>query len=190
LQKLAQNNLAQPLRESFSVHSGAADLEFGFNEFSLPEISDDVLRIVMLHVGQSVALDYYESLADTLMQAPNQFIESLTKHGKLTASRKSVMKYIGQAMSMRSRIIDNLYVLDAPDMTWDNETLDRIDRGMKKTFDTVTRFRALEDQLEVVQTNLELFVELLQHRQSNLLEWIIIGLILIEVIKLLLESLF
>jgi uncharacterized Rmd1/YagE family protein len=88
---------------------------------------------------------------------------------------------------MRNRIIDNLYVLDAPDPTWENEHLDRIDRGMKKAFDIETRFKALDDQLGVVKENLELFAELLQYRESNKLEWIIIALIFIEVLRVFFE---
>ncbi len=188
LRHLAENPLEMPLREDYRVRSGAETAEVGYNEVALREANADAIRIVMLYVGQSVALDYYEGVADRLMKAPNAFLESMRLYGRLKASRPEVVKYIGETLSMRNRIIDNLYVLDTPDVAWENEELDRLDRGMKRNFDIVTRFRGLEDQLDVVQGNLELFAEMLQHKQSNLLEWIIIGLICIEVVKLLIES--
>jgi required for meiotic nuclear division protein 1 len=188
LQNLAENPLATPLREDFTIRTGAATLDVGHTEVHIGEVNADTLRIIMLYVGQSVALDYYEGLADGLMKGPNAFIESMKTHGKLKASRKSVVRYIGETLAMRNRIIDNLYVLDTPDTAWENEALDRLDRGMKRTFDIVTRFRALEDQLDVVQNNLELFAELIQHRESNWLEIIIILLILIEVVKMAVEA--
>ncbi len=177
-----QNPLALPLREEFQIRTGSKDLGFSFSEIQVQDGSTDALRIVMLYVGQSVALDYYENLANVLFHGPNPFIETMKQHGRFKASRKTILKYIGESMSMRNRIIDNLYVLDAPDPAWENEYLERIDRGMKKTFDIETRSRALNDQLEVVQSNLELFSQLLQYRESNRLEWIIIGLFLFEVV--------
>lgn len=188
LQNYTENPLETPLREDFVIRTGAATLDVGHTEVQIGEVNSDTLRIIMLYVGQSVALDYYEGLADKLLKAPNAFIDSMRKHGKLKASRKAVTRYIGETLAMRNRIIDNLYVLDTPDTAWENEALDRLDRGMKRTFDIETRFRALEDQLDVVQNNLELFAELIQHRASNLLEIIIIVLILIEVVKMAVES--
>lgn len=188
LLNMAEGPLETPLREDFVIRTGAATLDVGHTEVHIGEVNSDTLRIIMLYVGQSVALDYYEGLADKLLKAPNAFIESMKKHGRLKASRKTVTRYIGETLAMRNRIIDNLYVLDTPDTAWENEALDRLDRGMKRTFDIETRFRALEDQLDVVQNNLELFAELIQHRASNLLEIIIIVLILIEVLKMAVES--
>jgi required for meiotic nuclear division protein 1 len=188
LQEFVENPLATPLREDFAIQTGAATLDVGHTEVHIGEVNADTLRVIMLYVGQSVALDYYEGLADKLLKAPRPFIESMRVHGKLKASRRAVMRYIGETLDMRNRIIDNLYVLDTPDVAWENEELDRLDRGMKRTFDIVTRFRALEDQLDVVQNNLELFAELIQHRDSNLLEIIIIALFLVEIFKLIVEA--
>ncbi len=176
--------LSEPLRENFRLEAGSEALEFGFSAVRMPAATPEALRIVMLHVGQSVALEYYENLAETLLEAPRAYIAALEKYGKLKAPRKAVLRTIGRALSVRNRIIDTLYVLDAPDAAWDNEFLDKLDKGMKRSFDTVTRFHALDDQLVVVKENLEIFVELLQARESALLEWIIIILILVEVIHI------
>jgi len=43
--------------------------------------------------------------------------------------------------------------------------------------------------LEIVKENLDLFKDLLQYRNSIVLEWIIIILILVEVINLFIEKL-
>jgi uncharacterized Rmd1/YagE family protein len=184
LAAMGVNLLSEPLRETFRLEAGYAGLDFGFNGVRMPTATPEALRIVMLHVGQSVALEYYENLAETLLDAPRAYIAALEKFGKLKAPRKAVLRTIGRTLSVRNRIIDTLYVLDAPDAAWDDEFLDKLDKGMKKSFDTVTRFHALDDQLVIVKENLEIIVELLQARESAVLEWIIIILILVEVIHI------
>ena len=60
---------------------------------------------------------------------------------------------------------------------------------MKKTFDLQVRFRNIQEGLEIVKENLDLFKDIMQHSKSLVLEWIIIILILVEVINLFAEKL-
>ena len=46
------------------------------------------------------------------------------------------------------------------------------------------RFRTIQEGLGIVKENMELFRDLLQNRNSNTLEWVIIILILVEVINI------
>jgi uncharacterized Rmd1/YagE family protein len=183
-QPFTENPLDKRMGEDFRVHADAQEATFGYNDIHLPAFNEDVLRIVMLYVGQSAALDYYEAAIDRMLAESAQFAGELERHGKLKTSRRNVQRFIGRTLSIRNRIVDNLYIMDAPDITWESEYLDKIDRGMKKTFDIVERFRSLDLQLREIKESLELFAELLQFRLSNTLEWIIIALFLIEVINL------
>jgi uncharacterized Rmd1/YagE family protein len=176
--------LDRRMSEDFRVHADAPELAFGFNEIRLPIFNADVLRIVMLYVGQSAALDYNEHIVDRLLADAGRVAHELERFGRLRTSRRNVQKFIGRTLGIRNRLVDNLYIMDAPDITWENEYLDKVDRGMKKTFDVVERFRSLDYQLREIKENLELFAEMLQFRQSNMLEWIIIALFLIETINL------
>lgn len=179
--------LDRRVSEEFRVHADSQELAFGYNEIHLPAFSADVLRIIMLYVGQSAALDYNEAVVDKLLADAGQVALELERYGRLKTSRRNVQKYIGRTLGVRNRMVDNLYIMDAPDITWENEYLDKIDRGMKKTFDVVERFRSLDYQLREIKENLELFAEMLQFRQSNMLEWIIIALFLLETINLFLN---
>jgi uncharacterized Rmd1/YagE family protein len=170
--------------EEFRVHAGSQDLMLDYNDIHLPTLTPEALRIVMLYVGQSAALDHYEAILNGMMDETARFSKELEKYGRLKTSQKKVQQFIGRILAVRNRIIDNLYIMDAPDITWENEFLDKVDRGMKKTFDVAERFRSLDYQLRETRESLELFAELLQFRQSNMLEWIIIILILIEVVQI------
>ncbi|HLP39886.1 MAG TPA: RMD1 family protein [Fibrobacteria bacterium] len=184
LHPFCQGPLATRMGEDFHVRGGSQDLVLEYNAIHLPVIGPDVLRIVMLYVGQSAALDYYEESMNRMMDETAVFAKDLERYGRLKTSRKNVQRFIGRILAVRNRIVDNLYIMDAPDITWESEYLDRVDRGMKKTFDVAERFRSLDYQLREIKENLELYAELLQFRQSNMLEWIIIGLILVEVVQI------
>jgi len=59
---------------------------------------------------------------------------------------------------------------------------------LKKTFDLQARFRTIQEGLGIVKENMELFKDLLQNRNSNTLEWVVIILILFEVINIFVRS--
>jgi len=176
--------LDRRMSEDFRVHAGVQELALGFNDIHLPAFNADVLRIIMLYVGHSAALEYNEAIVDKLLADAGRVALELERYGRLKTSRRNVQKYIGRTLGVRNRMVDNLYIMDAPDITWENEYLDKIDRGMKKTFDVVERFRSLDFHLREIKENLELFAEMLQFRQSNMLEWIIIALFLLETVNL------
>ncbi|MDB5103191.1 MAG: hypothetical protein JWP91_880 [Fibrobacteres bacterium] len=184
LQEFCETPLATRMGEDFRVHADVQELAFTFNDIHLPAFNSDVIRIIMLYVGQSAALDHYEAVVDRMLAEAGKIAQELERFGRLKTSRGNVQRFIGRTLSIRSRLVDNLYIMDAPDITWESEYLDKIDRGMKKIFDIAERFRSLDYQLRENKENLELFAELLQFRQSNMLEWIIIALFLIETVNL------
>ena len=102
----------------------------------------------------------------------------------------NLKKYIGRTLNLKNRITENFYIFDSPDETWEDENLSKLDTGLKKTFDLQTRFRTIQEGLGIVKENLELFKDILQYRNSTLLEWIIIALIFVEVLNLFFEKLF
>jgi uncharacterized Rmd1/YagE family protein len=114
----------------------------------------------------------------------------LEKKGKLDISGINLKKYIGKTLNLKNRIAENLYIFDSPPETWENENLNKVDVELKRTFDLQERFRNVQEGLEIVKENLELFKDIMQYRNSNLLEWIIIILIFVEVMNLLFEKLF
>ena len=148
---------------------------------SVPKINASLLRIVMLNIGQSVALEYYEMLTDELISSSKHYILELEKHGKLSISKTNLLKYIGRVLNVKNSIVDNLYILDDPNLVWENEELNILNRHLKANFDINPRFKDLDYRLQIVENNLTLFTDVLNVRESTRLEWIIIILILIEI---------
>ena len=162
----------------------------GFNKIEIPRSTAvDVLRLVMLNVSQSVALDYYEDQTSQLLAETNKHTQELERKGKMGITGKKLKQYIGKTLLLRNRIAENIYVFDSPPETWDDESLNKIDTDLKRTFDLQVRVRTISEGLSIIRDNLELFRSLLQYRNSTILEWVIIILILVEVIDLVIQKL-
>ncbi len=156
-------------------------LIFGYNSILVPEINEDVIKIALLNVSQSVVLDYFTELSQYLLFETARYTQELELRGRLSISRNRLMKFIGKALNTHNRIVDNLYFIDAPDTVWDNQYLSQINRGLSRTFKLKTRFREVEYTLKIIDNNLSIFAQLIQHIESKKLDVIIIILILFEI---------
>jgi required for meiotic nuclear division protein 1 len=145
-------------------------------------VNPSVLRIVMLNIAQSVALEYYEVLTNNLINSSKEYIVELELKGKISISKINLLKYIGKVLNVKNSIIDNLYILDDPNLVWDNEELNFLNRQLKANFDINTRFKDLDYRLQIVEDNLRLFTDVLNVRESSRLEWVIVILIAIEIL--------
>jgi uncharacterized Rmd1/YagE family protein len=160
----------------------------GFDKIEIPSADIQVLRLVMLNVSQSVALDYYEEQTNNLLEQANNYTQMLETRGRLDISGKKLRQYIGRTLLLRNRIAENIYVFDSPPETWEDEILTKIDADLKRTFDLQVRVRIIQEGLSIIRDNLELFRTLLQYRNSNILEWIVIILILVEVLDIIISK--
>ena len=185
-----KNPFEQHLSEEFQIETNARENKFGYNKIEIVSADTEVLRLVMLNVSQSVALDYFSDLTNRLLEETNSQTSLLEKKGKLAISGKSLKMYIGRTLNLKNRIAENLYIFDSPPETWEDENLNRIDVGLKRTFDLQDRFRDIKEGLGIIRENLELFKDLLQYRNSTVLEWIIIVLVSAEVLNILIEKIF
>jgi len=141
----------------------------------------------MLNASQSVALDHYNQQTNLLLEETMYHTQILERKGKIDLGGRELKKYIGRTLNLKNKIAGNLYIFDSPEETWENEDLNKLDIGLKKTFDLQSRFRIIQEGLQIVKDNLELFKDLLQYRNSVTLEWVVILLILVEVLNLLVE---
>jgi len=164
------------------VNSGQ-QLNFEYNSMQVPEINADVIKIAMLNVSQSVVLDYFTELCQNILYETTKYTHELEATGKVAISKIKLMKLIGKTLNIQNRITDNLYFLDAPDTVWDVEYLSEINTGLSKTFHLKTRFKEAEYTLKIINNNQTTFAQLVQHRDANKLEWIIILLIFLEVVN-------
>ncbi len=185
-----KNLFEQKISEEFQVETNARENKFGYNKIEITDENTEIFRLIMLNVSQSVALDYYYEQTSKLLEETNHHTEVLERKGRLDISGRSLIRYIGKTLNLTNRIIENLYIFDSPPETWEDENLNKIDIGLKRTFDLQERFRNIQEGLGIIKENLELFKDIMQYRNSNLLEWVIIVLIFLEVLNLFFEKIF
>jgi len=185
-----KNSFDQSLTEEFEIHTNAGKNKIGFNSIEIVGADIEVIRLIMLTVSQSVALDYYEEQTNKLLEETNYHTQILEAKGSLNISGTNLKKYIGKSLVLKNRIAENLYIFDSPPETWDDENLNKIYNDLKRTFDLQERFRDIQEGLSIVKDNLELFRDLLQYRNSYRLEVIVIILILVEVLDILVKKIF
>ena len=167
-----------------------SEFQFEFDQVIVNHVDEKVIRIGMLSLAQSVALDQYHHLSENLLTEIRSFTNHLEATGKLKINRRNMMKFIGRALNTQNDIADNIYIFDAPELVWENEYLDNLHKGLMKHYDLRVRFNEVEYTLKIIEDNLRVFREITAQRESNFLEWIIIMLILVEVFDLLISKLF
>jgi uncharacterized Rmd1/YagE family protein len=155
-----------------------------FDKVILSAVDTEAIRLVMLNASQSVALDRYSEITENLLEETNEHTKYLEEHGKLDIGGNKLKRFIGKVLNIKNQISENLYIFDAPDVTWEHENLNRLNQELKQTFDLKNRYRNLHERTEIIKENLELFKDIMDHKESSRLEWIIIILILVEVLDL------
>ena len=174
----------QELSETIKVSITKGAQQVTFDQVVLPNFDQEAIRLVLLNTSQSVALDKYLEITDALLEETNGYIKSLELTGKLNISGKKLKRFIGKVLNIKNQISENLYIFDAPDITWENESLNRLNLALKQTFDLKDRYRYIYERTAIIKEDLELFKDIMDHRESSKLEWIIILLILVEVVDL------
>jgi required for meiotic nuclear division protein 1 len=165
-------------------------LSFDHDKVILDRLDHVVIRIAMLNVAQSVALDYYHSVSENLLNEVKGFANQLELTGRLKISRKNMMRFIGKALNTQNDIAENIYIFDAPEIVWEDQYLDKLHHGFTRYFDLRVRYNEIEYTLRIIEDNLSVFREIIHQRESTLLEFIIILLILVEVFDLLITKFF
>jgi len=185
-----KNKFEQSLEEEFKIQTNSVKNKIGFNSIEIIGSDIEVLRLIMLNVSQSVALDYYHEQTTKLMEETNYHTQILETKGRLDLSGINLKKYIGRTLVLKNRITENLYIFDSPPETWEDENLNKIHNDLKRTFDLKERFRNIQEGLNIIKDNYELFRDLLQYRNSYRLELVIIILILVEVLNIFAQKIF
>jgi uncharacterized Rmd1/YagE family protein len=165
-----------------------SSVSIDFDRITTPKFGEDIAHIIMLNLSQSVALIFYSNQAYDLIENSREYLTELQNSGKIGLSQRKMKKIIGKTMNLKNKIAENLYIFDTPDLAWNTETLSRLDHNLKEETDIKDRYHDLQHNINTIKETLDLFKDILQHKHSSQLEWIIILLILFEIIQVIIEK--
>uniref|UniRef100_A0A2N9J4V3 DUF155 domain-containing protein n=1 Tax=Fagus sylvatica TaxID=28930 RepID=A0A2N9J4V3_FAGSY len=180
----------------------AEDMQGGPDYIVLKTLDTDGVRIIGSVLGQSIALDYFVSQIDGMVQEFADINRGMEKTGTFTMDKKKLLQLVGKAnsnladlslfyvhiMSTRSSsaywispfAILGIDPVDGSDIAWRDAKYAQIYEYLREEYEVTQRFGNLDFKLKFVEHNIHFLQEVLQNRKSDLLEWCIIGLLTIE----------
>ncbi|GAB2220574.1 hypothetical protein Droror1_Dr00008234 [Drosera rotundifolia] len=158
----------------------AEDMHGGPDCIVLKCLDTDAIRIIGSVLGQSIALDYFVSQVDGMVEEFAEINRAMEKTGTFTMRRKKLFQLVGKANSNLADIILKVGLFDRSEIAWREAKYAVINEYMREEYEVNQRFGNLDLKLKFVEHNIHFLQEALQNRKSHLLEWCVIYLLTIQ----------
>lgn len=151
----------------------------------LREVSTLNLNVIALAISQSVGLEHYEKRLDTLFAQSRRIIESI--HSFSLSRRTHLMQFAKRLALTRHDMVSHLLLLDKPNILWDNEEAEALYNRLAFILELYDRHEIALSKLSQIKEDVMLVMDIINHKRSEFLEWIIIILIAVEIVMGLME---
>lgn len=151
----------------------------------LREASTLHLNVIALAISQSVGLEHYEKRLDTLFSQSRRIVESI--HTFSISRRSHLMQFAKRLALTRHDMVSNLLLLDKPNILWDNEDAEILYTRLAFILELNDRHEIALSKLSQIKEDVMLVMDIINHKKSEFLEWIIIILIGIEIVMGIIE---
>ena len=145
-------------------------------------LSPERLILVAEVLAKSVVLARHEREVATVFDATEPRARELARSGRISGGRASILKNIGNALSVRHRVTGPVAVSEKPDILWDKPHLERLYARLEDEYELKEREESLNGKLAVISETAQVLTDIIDTRRSLRLEVIIVLLILFEVI--------
>ncbi|PSC70381.1 DUF155 family [Micractinium conductrix] len=140
------------------------------------------IQVISQVLAQSVAMDFYSSHVErTLETFCNMNLEMQESQNISKINKQVLLQLVAENNIVMTDIINKLGVHERFDIAWKHVNYGKIWEFLRSELEMDGRFKTLESKLNLIQDNLKYFLEILQNRKSDTLEWIIIILIGAEI---------
>lgn len=152
---------------------------------TLKETSIVSLNIIALAISQSVGLETYEHRLDMLFSRSRRIVESI--HTFSMTRRSHLLKFTKQLALTRHDMVSNLLLLDKPNILWDDAQAEALYNRLAFVLELYDRHEIALSKLSQIKEDVMLVMDLINHKRSEFLEWIIIVLIGVEIVMGIME---
>ncbi|HZF69319.1 RMD1 family protein [Sulfuricurvum sp.] len=146
----------------------------------LKSASTHNLNIIALAISQSVGLEHYEKRLNTLFLQSRRIVESI--HTFSITRRTHLMQFAKRLALTRHDMVSNLLLLDKPNILWDDAEAEALYNRLAFILELYDRHETALSKLSQIKEDVMLVMDLINHKKSEFLEWIIIILILVEIV--------
>ncbi|KAJ9709438.1 hypothetical protein PVL29_001086 [Vitis rotundifolia] len=183
VRRYASGLLPEMRKDDYAVKQNpvlAEDMQGGTDYIVLKNLDIDGIRIIGRVLGQSIALDYFVSQIDGMVEEFTDINRGMEKTGTFTMDRRKLFQLVGKANSNLADVILKVGLFERSEIAWRDAKYAQIFEYLWEEYEVTQRFGNLDFKLKFVEHNIHFLQEVLQNRRSNLLEWCIIYLIFIE----------
>ncbi|CEF98343.1 Protein of unknown function DUF155 [Ostreococcus tauri] len=139
------------------------------------------ISVISSVLAQTVALEHYEQKVDGMVEIFSKLNKSTELTGDLNISKKRLFSLVAENNNTLTELITKLGLLGRSDTAWQYAQYNLVWEGLRQDFELEERFQDLDYKLNLIQTQVKFYLEILQNRKSDALEWIIIVLISLEI---------
>lgn len=152
----------------------------GYDTIFLQKLDLDNIRVVCSILAQSVALEHHLRKADGMVNIFSKLNSGMEETGNFTMSRKELFQLVASANTTLADLVLRVRLLDRSESAWRDSRYASILEYLQEEFEMIDRFENMNFKLKTIQKSVEFFLEVLQNRKSDAMEWMIIILISCE----------
>jgi uncharacterized Rmd1/YagE family protein len=146
----------------------------------LRNATPDRLIVIADALSKSVVLARDEREVASVFELVEPLARDLAERGRVTATRRTILQHIGNALLVRQRVSGRVAVAEKPDVVWDRQDLERLYARLQDEYELKERAETLSRKLSVIAETAEMLTDIIDTRRSLRLEIAIVILIAIE----------
>ena len=152
---------------------------------TLKEASTLFFIIIALVISQSVGLEKHEQDLEKHFARSRQLLDMT--QGRSLIKRSKLAQFAKELTFIRHAMLTDLFLLDKPNILWDNAEAEDLYNHLASILELKDRFEIVAFKLGNLKDDITRVLNLINHKHSEFLEWIIIILIGIEIVVMTIE---
>ncbi|KAF8056767.1 hypothetical protein HT031_006265 [Scenedesmus sp. PABB004] len=140
-------------------------------------------RVISHVLGQSVALDYYNSKVDEAIRTFTPYLLEVAQTGKCSDLREGrLLQLIAENSLLYTDVVTKIGLLDISQTAWTQDKYHELWQSLRVDYELERRFDAINRKLGPMLENAKFLLDIRAEKKSAEAEWIIIALICLEVV--------
>lgn len=141
--------------------------------------------IIALVISQSVGLEKHEQDLEKHFARSRRLLDMTKGHSLI--KRSKLAQFAKELTFIRHAMLTDLFLLDKPNILWDNAEAEDLYNRLASILELKDRFEIVAFKLSNLKDDIARVLNLINHKHSEFLEWIIIILIGIEIVVMAVE---